>query len=134
MGEILSGGLVYRRWGAPHRNQTEIRKPDVQLGTAVAAPEIVLPELGIVDVNVVPVQRTIRVEKPDSAVKIVRDLGIQIAQNFRRRRSIRSGLLATRAAGPFGISIYRRWPRPTFDRGIQQKTFPEGGVDQQQVG
>ena len=55
MAEILSGGVM-RRHGARHRRQTEIRKADVQLGTAVAAPEVVLPELGIVDANVIPVQ------------------------------------------------------------------------------
>src|SRR5881394_813152 len=108
LGEILSGAI--------HWHQTQIREANVRSRSAATTPEIVLPQLGIVNMNVIPVERTIGIEKPDPAVKIVRDFGIHVANHFFSGRNIGTGLLAARAARPLGVAVNDRRRGPALDR------------------
>src|SRR5689334_6453922 len=100
LGEILSGAI--------HWNQPKIREANVRSWRAATTPEIVLPQLGVVHANVIPVERAIGIEQPDPAVKVVRNFGIHVVQDVFSRRNIGTGQLAARAARPFGIAVNDR--------------------------
>src|SRR5665213_4274042 len=106
----------------------------MQVGTATAAPEIVLPQLGILDANISPVRGTVGVEQPDPAVKIARDFGVQSAPNLLGRRDIHTRRPSTRAARPSRVSVNHRLSGPSLNRRVQQETFAQGRVYQHQIG
>src|SRR5438128_439826 len=72
----VSGWLREILSRAIHWHQAQIREANIRSWLAVSAPEVVLPQLWIVNVHVIPMERAIGIKKPDPAVKLARDLGI----------------------------------------------------------
>src|ERR1700686_3094690 len=103
---ITFSPTVYRSpcRGTDHGTHRQILEAKIGTGRAAAFPDVLTPQIALIQPYVAPMRGPRAVEQPDAPGEAARNLGIEIREHRVLSRNTRPPVLAGDAAGPAGVA------------------------------